>query len=182
MNIRKILSDFSTWIFAGLTFLGFLIIYAGLGGRGRFNSTGDSNWYFVGVGIVLILPLAFYLIKTELILKKASDENTQRINKLIKTGVKIPIDLDKLDIQTNSYKQEISVGNGYQQRNESVDVNHNAILLNVPFQNELIKYKINIDMEPTKLKMHFVLKGETNLYVDSQNPNNNYLDLTFLES
>lgn len=37
MNIKKILSDFGSWIFAGLTFLGFIIIYAGIGGRGRYN-------------------------------------------------------------------------------------------------------------------------------------------------
>ncbi len=48
--------------------------------------------------------------------------------------------------------------------------------------NELIKYKLNIDMDPTKLKMHFAVKEKTELYVDSENIDNHYLDLSFLES
>ena len=182
MNIRKILSDFGSWIFAGLTFFGFIIIYAGIGGRGRYNATGDTNWYFVGIGIILILPFVIDMIKTKLTLKKSSDENIERINELIRTGDKVTIDLDKLEIQSNSYKQEIEVGSGYNTRNEYVDVNHNVILIDVPYKNESIKYKLNIDMDSTKLKMHFAIKEKTELYVDSKNPNNNYLDLKFLEN
>ncbi len=181
MNIKNILSEFGSWVFAGLTFLGVSMIYTGIGGRGRYGPVGETNWYFVGIGLLLIIPLAIYMIKTKLIIKKTSDENIERINKLVKTGDKLIIDLDNLKIQTNSYQQEITVGSGYQQRNEYVDVNHNVILLEVPYQDEIIKYKLNIDMELTKLKMHFAVKGKTELYVDSQNPHNNYLDLTFLE-
>ena len=182
MNIKNIISDFVSWAFLGLTFLGLIIIYVGFGGRGRYNLVEGTNWYFVGVGLVLILPFVFYMIKEQLISNKEVDENEQRIKKLIKTGDKLSIDLDKLKIQTNSYRQELSVGSGYRQRNEYVDVNYNVILLEVPYHNELIKYRLNINMEPTKLRMHFAVKGKTELYVDSQNPNNNYLDLTFLES
>jgi hypothetical protein len=182
MNLKKIFSDFASWIFVGLTFLGLIIIYAGIGEISSFNLFENTNWYFVGVGLVLILPCAFYVIRTKLFLNKVTDENIDRIHKLIKTGDKLIIDLDTLEIQTNSYKQEISIGSGYQQRNEYVDVNHNVIILEVPYQNELIKYELNINMELTKLRMHFAVKGETELYVDSQNPNNSYLDLTFLES
>jgi len=182
MNVKKILFDFGSFIFAGLTFLGFIIIYAGIGGRGRYNPTSDTNWYFVGTGIILILPFVIYMIKTKLMLKKSSDENIERINDLIRTGDKVIIDLDKLEIQSNSYKQEIEVGSGYNTRNEYVDVDHNVILIDVPYKNESIKYKLNIDMDSTKLKMHFAIKEKTELYVDSENPNNNYLDLRFLES
>ncbi|MFD1015697.1 hypothetical protein, partial [Winogradskyella rapida] len=112
MNVKKILFDFGSFIFVGLTFLGFIIIYAGIGGRGRYNPTSDTNWYFVGTGIILILPFVIYMIKTKLMLKKSSDENIERINDLIRTGDKVIIDLDKLEIQSNSYKQEIEVGSG----------------------------------------------------------------------
>ena len=182
MNIKKILSDFGSWIFAGLTFLGFIIIYAGIGGRGKYNPMGDTNWYFVGTGIILILPFIIYMIKIKFMLKKSSDENTERINELIRTGDKIAVNLDKLEIQTNSYRQEIEVGSGYNRRNEYINVNHNVIQIDIPYKNESIKYKLNIDMDPTKLKMHFAIKEKTELYVDPENPNNNYLDLKFLES
>ena len=182
MNLKKILSDFGSWIFAGLTFLGFIIIYAGIGGRGRYRSTGETNFYFVAVGIFLILPFLIYMLKTKILLKKSEDEESKRITDLISTGDKVIVNLDNLEIQSNSYKQEIEVGSGYSTRNEYIDVNHNVILINVPYKNESIKYKLNIDMDTTRLKMHFAIKQETELYIDPKNPNNNYLDLKFLES
>jgi len=182
MNLKKILSDFGSWIFIGLTFLGFIIIYAEIGGRGRYNATGETNLYFVAVGIVLIIPFLIYLLKTKILINKAENEESTRISDLIRSGDKIIINLDNLEIQSNSYKQEIEVGSGYNTRNEYIDVNHNAIMIDVPYKNDLIKYKLNIDMDTTKLKMHFAIKQETVLYIDPTNPNSNYLDLRFLES
>ena len=182
MNLKKILSDFASWIFTGLTFLGFIIIYAGIGGRGRYNTTGETNFYFIAVGIVLILPFLIYMLKTKILIDKAENEESKRIFDLIKSGDKVIVNLDNLEIQTNSYKQEIEIGSGYNTRNEYIDVNHNVILIDVPYNNDSIKYKLNINMDTTKLKMHFAIKKETKLYVDTTNPNNNYLDLRFLES
>ena len=183
MNLKKILSDFGSWIFIGLTFLGFIIIYAGVGGRGRYNPTGDINWYFIGVGIILILPFIIYMIKIKLMVKKSSDENAERINELIYNGDKVIVNLYDIEIKSNSYKQEIEVRNsgGNGTRNEYIDVNHNVIRFTVPYKNELIEYRFDIDMDVTKLKMHFAIKKTTILYVDQENPNNNYLDLRFLE-
>ncbi|OIQ30902.1 MAG: hypothetical protein BM564_01435 [Bacteroidetes bacterium MedPE-SWsnd-G2] len=182
MNLKKILSDFGSWIFIGLTFLGFIIIYAGIGGRGRYNATGETNLYFVAVGIVLIIPFLIYMLKTKILISKAENEESTRISDLIRSGDKVIINLDNLELQSNSYKQEIEVGSGYNTRNEYIDVNHNAIMIDVPYKNDLIKYKLNVDMDTTKLKMHFAIKQETVLYVDPTNPNSNYLDLRFLES
>ncbi|WP_323789761.1 hypothetical protein [Psychroserpens sp.] len=182
MNFKKILSDFGSWIYAGLTFLGFIIIYAGIGGRGRYKATGETNFYFVAIGIILILPFLIYMLKTKILLSKTDNEESNRINDLIRTGDKVIVKLDNLEIKSNSYKQEIEVGSGYKTRNEYIDINHNVILIDVPYKNDSIKYKLNIDMDITKLKMHFAIKKETRLYIDSTNPNNNYLDLRFLES
>jgi hypothetical protein len=182
MNFKKILSDFGSWIYAGLTFLGFIIIYAGIGGRGRYKASGETNFDFVAIGIILILPFLIYMLKTKILLSKADNEESNRINDLIRTGDKVIVNLDDLEIKSNSYKQEIEVGSGYNTRNEYIDVNHNVILIDVPYKNDSIKYKLNIDMDITKLKMHLAIKKETRLYIDSTNPNNNYLDLRFLES
>ncbi|MEC3908908.1 hypothetical protein VOI54_17935 [Tamlana sp. 2201CG12-4] len=181
MDFKKILSDFGSYIFIGLTLLGFLIIYAGVGGRSRRNYVGETNFYFIGIGLILIMPFIIWTIKNKLKSKQIQDDEASEIRKLISCGDKITINLDLLEIQTNNYRQEVSVGHGTQQRNEYVDVNHNVILLEVPYKDELIKYKLNIDMDSTKLKMHFAIKETTELYVDPENSNNNYLDLRFLE-
>ncbi|WGD35329.1 hypothetical protein [Olleya sp. YS] len=182
MNIKKTLYNFANWIFTGLTFIGFILIYIGIGARGRFRGGGEPNIYFVLIGIVLILPLIIYLIKSKIMIRKAIDKNTNRVNTLIKNGDKLIIDLDTLVIKSNSYKQDIEVGRGYNTRNEYIDINHNVIVLEIPYKNILIKYKLNINMDTTKLKMHFAIKERTELYIDPNNPTNNYLDLRFLEN
>ena len=37
---HRIFSDFAGWIFTGLTLLGFLLIYIGIGARGRYKAAG----------------------------------------------------------------------------------------------------------------------------------------------
>lgn len=182
MNFKEILSNFGSWMYAGLTFLGFLSIYVGIGGRGRFNASGETNFYLVAIGIALILPFLIHLLTTKILSNKIEDEESKRIADLLKTGDKVTVNLENLEIQSNSYKQEIEVGSGYSTRNEYIDVNHNVILLDIPYKNDAVQYTLNIHMDTTKLKMHFAIKETTELYVDPTNPNNNYLDLRFLES
>lgn len=171
-KLKEILLNINSYILTGIFSLGCIILYVGI----------DKNINFVWIGLLILLPFAIWFLILKFKSDKIEKETEIEIEKLIQTGDKIIINLDEVEIQTNSYKQEISVGNGTRQRNEYIDVNHNVILLEIPYKNELIKYKLNIDMDPTKLKMHFAIKEKTELYVDAENPNNNYLDLRFLES
>lgn len=174
MKIKNILSDVGNWVIAGLTFLGTIILFAGI--------DGATNWYFIGVGIIFLLPFIINIIRILLRTKKATDENAERVNELISHGDQITVNLDNLEIRSNSYQHEIEVGSGYRTRNEYIDVNHNVILIEVAYKNDTIKNRLNIDMDTTKLKMHFAIKQTTELYVDPKNPNNHYLDLRFLET
>ena len=181
MNLKKLLSDFGIWIFAALTFLGTIIIYAGAGGRGRGHRTGEINWYFVAVGAVLMIPFLIYMLKARFMEQKSIDDTSKRINDLLTKGDKITINVDQLEIKPNSYQQEIEVGSGYRTRNEHIPINHNVVLLEISYKGHNIQKRIDINMEPSKLKMHFAVKGTTELYIDPQQPDNNYLDLRFLE-
>ena len=174
MNFKKLLSDLGGWLLSGLTILGIIIIYAGI-------EAEETNMYFVAVGIVLILPLLIFIINVKIRSDKMEDDESKRINDLLQNGDIVTVRLDNLEIKSNSYQQEIEVGSGYRTRNEYIDVNHNVVLIEVPYKNETIKYNLHIDMDSTKLKMHFAVKKETELFVDPENPNNNYLDLQFLE-
>ncbi len=159
-----------------------MIIYAGLGGRGRHNHSGEVNWYFAGFGILLLIPFFVHLLKTKLTSRKANKEKDQRIKFLKQNGDKIIIELEELIIQSNNYKKEVLVGSGTNKRLEDVYVNHNVILFDITYKNRVLKFRIDIDIELSKLKMYFTFKEKTNLYIDSENPSNNYLDLTFLEN
>lgn len=181
MNIKKALSNFGDWVYVGLTGIGFILIIFGVSGGGWYYKIGNS-WFLVPIGLILVLPFVFSMIKSKLREIKVLDENAELIDELVRTGEKIMVDLDRLEIQTNSYKQEISVGSGYDQRNEYIDINHNVVFFEIPYKSKLIKFELNIDMDPTKLRMHFAIKGKTVLYVDPKDINNKYLDLSFLEN
>lgn len=182
MNIRKIITDFGSWIFTGLTLLGFLVIYVGIGGRGKYQRPDEINFYFIAVGIVLIIPCIIWFMKIQLMSKKIEEDSAVEIQNLLEFGDRITVNLDNLEILTNSYLQQISVESGSGQRNEYVNVNHNVINLKIPYRDNFINYRLSLDMDPIKLKMHFAIKGETTLYVDKNDLNKNYLDLRFLES
>ncbi len=182
MNFKKIIADFGTWIYSLSTVVGFAIIYVGIGGRGRFKASEETNVYIVAFGIILIIPYLISVLKTKVMKDKVENMEHKRISDLINNGDKVMVALDSLEIKSNSYTQEIEVGSGLDARNEHIGINHNVILVNVSYNEELIENRLDIYMDTTKLKMHFAIKQETEWYVDPSNPNNNYLDLSFLES
>ncbi|WP_031425440.1 hypothetical protein [Flavimarina sp. Hel_I_48] len=180
MKFKKILLTIWNNIFIVTTVLGVTIFLIGMGWRGKYHLAGKSNIYIAGFGAILTIPFLIYLIRITITDRKLWDENIKRINRLKKTGDKLIINLDELKIHTNSYMQEVSVGSGYNQRNERVQMHNNLIILDIPYRNQRIRFKSNINMEPIKLKLHFAVKGKTELYIDRQDPDNNYFDLTFL--
>ena len=101
---------------------------------------------------------------------------------LKKTGDKVLVDLDKVEIKSNRWQQEIEKGSGYHTRLEKIDINYNKIELEIPYRDKMINYHLHIDMDLTKLKMYFAIQGQTYLFVDPADFTNNYLDLSFLES
>ena len=180
MNLKNILGQIGSYALIGISFLGVIVLYAGFGGRGKSNDFGEINYYFIAVGVVLLLPMLIYFLKTKFELDRWNNHKRKQINKLIKHGDQVIVNLDDLEVQTNSYLKEIEAGSGYNTRMERISVNHNVLLIAAVYRGETIKYKVNIDMDPTKLKMHLAVKKETVLYVDPKDPNNNHLDLDFL--
>ncbi len=178
--INKI-KNIGSWIFTGITILGLLILSNGIGFETKYIRFGTPNIWFVIIGSLMCLPAIIYFIKLKLDVKQIENEDSLRIEKLKKEGNKVKIDLDEIEIQSNNYQQEVIVGSGYKQSIDYVDVNHNVILLDVNINKEKIKYRVDINMELTKLKMHLAIKKFTYLYVDNLNTDNHYLDLEFLD-
>ncbi|MDC7998038.1 hypothetical protein [Gilvibacter sediminis] len=181
MNLKNILAQIGSYVLIGISVLGVIVLYAGFGGRGKSNDFGGVNYYFVAVGVALLLPMLIYILKTKFELDQWNNNKRRQINKLIKHGDQLTVNLDELEVQTNSYLKEIEVGSGYNTRMERIPVNHNVLLISAVYRGQPINYKVNIDMDPTKLKMYLALKKETVMYVDPKDPNNNHLDLSFLE-
>ncbi|WP_299184696.1 hypothetical protein [uncultured Aquimarina sp.] len=176
-NLKKILSNLGYYIIAGIFFLGFITLYAGIGGRNR-----DGNIIFIWIGLLILLPFGIWFLIAKIKERRSENESEIEKQKLIQTGDKVIVNLDDITIKNNSWNQEFIIGEGKHQRIERRDVNYNYIELEIPYRNQKIKYNLHIDMELTKLKMHFAIKKQTYLYVDSSNINNNYLNLDFLDS
>ncbi|MBW1296356.1 MBL fold metallo-hydrolase [Aquimarina litoralis] len=176
-NLKEILSNLGYYIIAGIFFLGFITLYAGIGGRNR-----DGNIMFVWIGLLILLPFGIWFLIVKIKERKAENESEIEKQKLIQNGDKVVVNLNDIEIRNNSWNQELIIGEGKHQRIEHRDINYNYIELEIPYRNQKIKYNLHIDMDLTKLKMHFAIKEQTYLYVDSNDISNTYLDLDFLES
>lgn len=178
--MKKFLNNLGIYTLLGITILGFVLLNFILLGRGRYNVPDNIKPYFIVVGILMVLPSIILILRNKIYLKNADKKEAKRKALLLQTGEKIPVNLDNVKIHTNSYLEEVEVRGGYRRRNETVAIDHNVILLEIPYKDEFISYRIDVGMDPERLRMHLAVKGETNLYVDPKDPDNNYLDLNFL--
>lgn len=170
MNIKEKISGLVGYLLTGIFFLGSVILYVGI----------DGNPVFVGIGAVILLPFLIWfliIVKKE---KKAESDNKAEIQKLKKYGEKVIVNLETLKINSNSWQQEFRKKSKYEDKISHEEINYNIIEVKIPYRGEFIKYSIHINMETTKLKMHFALKQQTILYIDLKDKNINYLDLEFL--
>ncbi|TDE46525.1 hypothetical protein E0I26_00115 [Flavobacterium rhamnosiphilum] len=170
INVREKLNGIFGCLFAGIFFLGFIILYVGI----------DGNLLFVAIGTVILLPFLVWFFLLNLKEKKFDTEKKAEIQKLKKYGEKIIVNLENIKINSNSWRQEVRKTSKYEDEVSHVDINYNLIEMKVPYRSEFINYNFHIDMDTTKLKMHFAIKRETILYVDLKDKNKNYLDLEFL--
>ena len=170
-RIKKIASDFGSNILTGIILLGILLVVVGV----------RRNINFVWIGLLILLPFGIWLLVLKLKHDKLDNAADLVKLKLIETGEKVIVDLDKIKIKNNSWNQEFIIGSGKYQRVELRDINYNYIEFEIPYRNQIVKYNLHIDMELTTLKMHFAIKGKTTLYIDPNNTEDNYLDLRFLE-
>ena len=63
MSLKKLFTAIFTYIILGLTVIGAILIYIGFGARGKYNPTGEVNYYII-IGAVLILPMLIYILRT----------------------------------------------------------------------------------------------------------------------
>lgn len=192
MKFKDFLNSLKTYCLVGVIYIGFLAILAGLGYRGRWKPMGEINPYFVAFGIVLIIPLIYWVIKTKLEDRLQNAKNEKRIKKLKQIGQKIEIDLDKVKINSRSWQEKIITDNTrYAGLNEAVGrgdrnfklVNRtlNRISLKKTINGRTITYRESIRMDTDNLKIHLALKKKTFLYIDPSDGKNIYLDLEFLK-
>ena len=170
---------FYSYLLIGTSIIGILLLNNGL--FSLLSNYKSYNTYSIILGIAFLIPLLLMLLKWKKddIGQSALEED--RINKLIKTGRKIELNLENIPIKTNSYLQEVVVGHGRSERIEKKQIHHNVLIFNAKTGNEKSAFKVDVYMEPEKLKIKLLLQQKTYLYYDEQNPDNYYIDLSFLD-
>ncbi len=111
---------------------------------------------------------------------KILSESKSEREKLKKTGEKVIVMYDELEIKTRSWRQEVVVGSGTNSRNEYVDVNNNHIYLKKLHRGHYFEQELVIDMNPEILRMKLALKTELNLFYNPKDLNDYFLDIEFL--
>lgn len=128
---------------------------------------------FIGAFLILHLVLKYYKNKIVSDIQKSQDA-------FKKTAERIPIFYNELEIKTNSWKQEITVGSGTQSRNEYLDVNFNIIILSKTHRGHHFNEQYEVHMEPEILRMKLAYQNELSFYFNPVNYDDNFLDLQFL--
>jgi len=159
--------------------IGFLLLSIGF--SGLLDNYKSYNIYLVLIGIILLIPYLLIFLKVKKFFVRQSSLEEDRIDKLIKTGKRVELDLKNVPVKTNSYLQEVKVGHGRNERIEMQQVHHNVLIFYVQAGNEKSAYKVDVFMEPEKLKIKLLLQEKTYIYFDAQDSDNYYIDLSFLD-
>lgn len=183
MNIKYKLYNIGIYIALATTILGGIIFYIGLE-RGDFT--------FIIIGLAVLVPSIIWTIIWNRKQKKEEISGRIELEKLKKTSDKIIVNLNTAEIKTNSWTEEEIIetgrigmlnqlgGNG-DKNIRNVTRNESMVSWIFIYHGKPIHYTIVIDKEVQSLKMHFAIQKETIFYVDQNNPDNNYLDLEFLQ-
>jgi hypothetical protein len=152
--------------------------------------TSVYNVYLLGTGILLIIiSLVFYFMAGS---SRSDDQARKWLENLKSTGIKIPVDLTKCKIKSNTWVEERErysnsriafwneVGGDADKNIERVKNNHSMIEYECEFKGRRQLFLGSISKDETTLRILLELKRETIIYVDRDDPENYYFDLEFI--
>jgi hypothetical protein len=188
MRFSKVIAKIVEFIVVALIVLSLVFILTGL------KST-ETNWVFIGIGIVLAIPILLYFFITDYQLSSNAKFYEKRyktdIQDFKKTADKIPIDLGLAVVEErNRYETRITekgdsaalnAAFGYSQRNEeTIEHTFSKVTFKTKYKGKTLKFTETIHAEPTTVRMHFFMQKETFMYINPSNPDDYFIDLIFL--
>lgn len=130
--------------------------------------------------LIFGFALAFFaLIIYWFFQKRQKDSEKNRLKLFISRADKIQIDLDKVDIKSNSWKEENFLNSssakldqlaGDSNRGKEVVYhNLNTLIFTLPYKNSTLRVTESVNMERKTLEMKLAIKEETTLYIILEN-------------
>jgi hypothetical protein len=183
MDIKYKLYNIGIYTTLTTAILGGIIFYIGL---------DRSDLTFIIIGLAVLTPSIIWAIIWNKKQKREEISGSIELENLKKTADKIIVNLNTAEIKTNSWTEDKIIETGRigmlnqlggdgDKNIRSVTRNESMVSWVFNYHGKTIHYTIVIDKEVQSLKMHFAIQKETILYVDPNNPDNNYLDLEFLQ-
>jgi hypothetical protein len=182
--MRDFIHSLSAKLVLGAFMLGLIIIVVAV-------KISVYNVYLVGTGISLIaFSLVFYFMADS----SGNEIQAKKwLQNLKSTGIKIPVDLTKCKIKSNSWTEERErysnpriafwneVGGDADKNIERVENNHSVIEYECEFKGRRQVFLGSISKDETTLRILLELKKETTIYVDRDDVESYYFDLEFLD-
>ncbi|MFY8181012.1 MAG: hypothetical protein ACOVLG_04485 [Flavobacterium sp.] len=72
------------------------------------------------------------------------------------------------------------IGSGLNTREELIDVHENTLLIRKVINDIVYDMKVEIEMEPTTLKMKIAMKNDIDFYYNPNDPSEYHIDFNFL--
>ncbi|MFT4603093.1 MAG: hypothetical protein ACI857_003280 [Arenicella sp.] len=163
-------------------FVGYVILRAGL----AHNNTAFIISGIIIMAVALVMGIVFFLI-----LKKRSNKNQKKyladLNAFKNSSRKTRINLDDIEVNVGLWRRDEYIESerlslfeypfGLDEIEESESYRGTGIAINFEHKGNKEVYKTNVPFEDDVVRMKFMLKKETILYISN---NEIYLDLEFL--
>ncbi len=187
MSFKKILTNIGNNILLGILFFGLMCIVTGI-------KVSKNNWIFLSIGTVLLLPYIIYYFWVEKETDKIEKQLEKEFQQFLKTADRVHVFLDdaiikeKKHTETNTITQdnraaalnEIS-GNGHYNE-ERITYTYCEVTFKVNYKGQKLTIKEVIHKDETSVQMHFYTQKVTTFYINPNDMNEIYLDLTFINN
>lgn len=187
MNFKERLHDIGQNILFGISFLGLIAVIIGL------KST-ETNWLFIGIGAVLLIPFGVFTFWLKNTSEKVTKKQEVAFQKFLKTADRVHVILDDAKIVEKKHTEvhevnqdyraaglnEIS-GNGHYNE-ERITHTYCEVTFPIDYKGKKISVEEIIPKDETSVRMYFYTQKITTFYINPNDMNEVYLDLTFIEN
>lgn len=176
--MKERLLNFASYIFIGLTILGYTMFRAGL---------ESENWLFFLIGVVLLafggILLLIKIIANRRAIKLATTELKNARENFKNDSNKFLINLNEIEIRTPLRSEVIGIDEYTYLESDGLEnsENLNAYILEFKLDEQVIEYPIKTRRDSATLTMLFSNQKETTLHVGKTVSSIRYLDLEFLD-
>jgi len=177
-SLKKYLLDILAFIAAVLMLTGLYLVYYGMGG---VLDGSKYNVYLIIAGLIILIPFIWMAFKGKRGMKQMERDYEEFVEHLKKTGKHYKIPVSQIEVLSNDYLQENTKGHGKYEKTVYKEVFHNVLLFQINLNGKTYKYRKDVYLKPEILRMHLLLKDELDMYVNPQNPEEFYLDTSFME-